>query len=88
MEMKMKAQLMERISLMVLLTLSAGGNAYSGGTSQPQTNVVAFTAACDGTEQRYVLMLPANSKADQPRTLRVACDAGSTRRVRVRIRIH
>jgi pimeloyl-ACP methyl ester carboxylesterase len=39
---------------------------------QLQSTDVAFTAACDGTEQRYVLMLPAGFKADQPHDLLIA----------------
>jgi pimeloyl-ACP methyl ester carboxylesterase len=44
----------------------------TAGADQAQTTDVAFTAACDGTEQRYVLMLPAGFKADQSHDLLIA----------------
>ena len=42
------------------------------GADQARTNDVAFTAACDGTEQRYVQMLPADYEAGQPHDLLIA----------------
>ncbi|MCU0786528.1 MAG: alpha/beta fold hydrolase [Verrucomicrobia bacterium] len=56
-------------ALLLLLANAAHGLA---GTNQAQIADVAFTAVCDGTEQRYVLMLPAGFKADQPHDLLVA----------------
>jgi predicted esterase len=42
------------------------------GADQAQIKDVAVTAACDGTEQRYVLMLPVSCEADQPHDLLIA----------------
>jgi dipeptidyl aminopeptidase/acylaminoacyl peptidase len=72
MEMTNETPMMKRISLMALLTLVMAGNALSNGNGHPQAEDIAFTAACDGTEQRYVLMLPAGFKSGQPHDLLVA----------------
>lgn len=37
-----------------------------------QSTDVAFTAACDGTEQRYALIMPAGHKPNTPRDLLIA----------------
>lgn len=62
--------------------LLLGFAAFSAGATEPsparQTAVldepqdVSFTARLDGTEQRYVLMLPANFDAQKPHSLLVA----------------
>jgi predicted esterase len=54
--------------LFALVTL---GGATAGADQAPFADVT-FAAACDGTEQRYVLMLPAGFKADQPHDLLIA----------------
>jgi pimeloyl-ACP methyl ester carboxylesterase len=58
---------MKRI-LPILLALGA----VTASTGRTETNDVAFSAACDGTEQRYVLMLPAGYKPGQPHDLLMA----------------
>lgn len=62
---------MKRISIL-LPTLLAGLNAFSDGSGESQTKDIAFTAACDGTEQRYVLMLPTNFQPEKPHDLLIA----------------
>jgi len=47
------------------------GNVLAG-TNEIQITDVAFTAACDGTEQRYVLMLPVGFQPGQPHDLIIA----------------
>jgi dipeptidyl aminopeptidase/acylaminoacyl peptidase len=42
------------------------------GVGRGQTNDVVFTAACDGTEQRYVLVQPAGFKPAQPHDVLIA----------------
>ena len=42
------------------------------GTNETQTTDVSFTAVCDGTEQRYVLMLPAGFETNQSHALLIA----------------
>ncbi|MBI3852859.1 MAG: prolyl oligopeptidase family serine peptidase [Verrucomicrobia bacterium] len=59
-------------TIFALLVLLANLGAVWGGTNDALTTDVAFTAACDGTEQRYVLMLPASFKSMQPHDLLVA----------------
>ena len=56
----------------VLLLLLASPSAVLGGTNETQTTDVPFTAKCDGTEQRYVLMLPAGFKREQSHDLLIA----------------
>lgn len=58
--------------LFVLLLLLASPSAGWGGTNETRTADVPFTAACDGTEQRYVLMLPPGFKPEQPHDLLIA----------------
>lgn len=63
---------------MALMILMLAGN-FSGARDQvtetsaaPALSDVSFTAKVDGTEQRYVLMLPAGFEARQPHSLLVA----------------
>jgi len=59
-------------TIFALLLLLANLDAAWGGTNDAQTTDVAFTAACDGTEQRYVLMLPTDFKLGQPYDMLIA----------------
>ncbi len=56
----------------VLLLLLASPSALWGGMNETQTTDIPFTAKCDGTEQRYVLMLPAGFKPERPHDLLIA----------------
>ena len=62
---------MKRVSSTLLILLASLG-AVRGETNGVLITDVAFTAACDGTEQRYVLLLPAGFKAGQPHDLLIA----------------
>lgn len=62
---------MKRILLLVLAIVGHLG-AVTAGADPARTNDVVFTAACDGTEQRYVLMLPAGFEPGQPHDLLIA----------------
>ncbi len=55
-----------------VLILFFGLGAGQGGTDSTQISDVAFTAFVDGTEQRYVLMLPADFRAEQPHDVLIA----------------
>ena len=61
---------MKKVCLLLLLLASVG--AGWGGTNDAQITDFAFTAAGDGTEQRYVLMVPAAFKPEQPHDLLIA----------------
>lgn len=62
---------MNRISILLLAFL-AGVSAALGGSNEVRIKDVAFTAVCDGTEQRYVVMLPDGFNPDQPHDLLIA----------------
>ena len=62
---------MRRILPILLVLLSVFG-AVTAGTEQTKINDIAFTAACDGTEQRYILTLPLGYQASQPHDLLIA----------------
>ena len=57
------------LGLVLLLLLAICGNLEAGTN---ETTDVAFTAAVDHTEQRYVLVLPADFKRDQPHDVLIA----------------
>jgi predicted esterase len=61
---------MKQVSVLLLLLASLG--AVRGATNAPPMTDVAFTATCDGTEQRYVMMLPADFRKEQPHDLLIA----------------
>ena len=56
----------------MLLVLFANVGAVRGATNDTPVNDVVFRANCDGTEQRYVLMLPADFKPKQRHDLLIA----------------
>ena len=56
-------------SVFVIILLSLAATACG---DEPQTTDVAFKADCDGSEQRYVLVLPAGFQADQPHDVLIA----------------
>jgi dipeptidyl aminopeptidase/acylaminoacyl peptidase len=58
--------------IFTLLSLLANLGAVRGETNGVRIRDVAFTAACDGTEQRYVLLLPAGFKPGQRHDLLIA----------------
>jgi pimeloyl-ACP methyl ester carboxylesterase len=58
--------------IFTLLLFLANLDAVRGETNGVRITDVAFTAACDGTEQRYVLVLPAGFKPREPRDLLIA----------------
>jgi hypothetical protein len=55
---------MKQVIFALLILLTQLG-AVRGETNGVRITDVAFTAACDGTEQRYVLLLPAGFKPGQ-----------------------
>ena len=55
----------------LLLLLAICGNVRAG-TNETEALDVAFTAAVDRTEQRYVLVLPADFKREQPHDVLIA----------------
>ncbi len=59
-------------ALFTLFILAAGLGAAPGQTNGARMTDVAFTAACDGTEQRYVVILPGDFKPGEPRDLLIA----------------
>ncbi len=59
-------------TIFALLILLAAGSATWGGTNDTTTTDVDFTAVSDGTEQRYVLVLPPGFKPEQPHDLLIA----------------
>ena len=62
---------MKRITTLIALTLVIG-TCISGTAAFSATPIdVAFRAKCDGTEQRYVLLLPPKFEADKPADLLV-----------------
>lgn len=61
---------MKRIFLLCFLGVSL--SAALGGTNETQTTDVPFTAKGDGTEQRYVLILPADFQPEQPHDVLIA----------------
>lgn len=64
---------MKRIKpVSALLLLLASLSTVLAGTNEVQITDVAFTAACDGSEQRYVLLLPAGYQPGQPHDLLIA----------------
>jgi len=62
---------MKRALFAVMLLLINAG-VVQGETNNVQITDVVFTAGCDGTEQRYVLVLPAGFKAEQSHDLLIA----------------
>jgi pimeloyl-ACP methyl ester carboxylesterase len=62
---------MKRV-VFALLILLANLGAVRGETNDVRITDVAFTAVCDGTEQRYVLLLPAGFKPGQSHDLLIA----------------
>jgi len=62
---------MKRVIFALLLLLANLDNGLAGTNEVPMTEI-AFTAACDGTEQRYVLMLPAGFQPGQPHDVLIA----------------
>jgi pimeloyl-ACP methyl ester carboxylesterase len=62
---------MKRVIFALLVLLANSGHGLAG-TNEAQITDVAFTAACDGTEQRYVLMLPAGFQPGQPHDVLIA----------------
>ena len=54
------------------LTLLSSLSVGLAGNGEARIEDVAFTAACDGTEQLYVLMLPANIQPEKPHDLLIA----------------
>lgn len=61
---------MKQFSALLLLLTNLSN--VLAGTNEVQTTDVSFTAACDGTEQRYVLMLPAGFETNQPHDVLIA----------------
>lgn len=61
---------MKTLFTLVLLLINVGHTLAD--TNETQTTDVSFTAVCDGTEQRYVLMLPAGFEASQSHDLLIA----------------
>ncbi len=57
------------LSTFVSLLLSLATTAFG---DEPQTTDIAFKAECDGSEQRYVLVLPAGFQADRPHDVLIA----------------
>ena len=60
-----------RLSWQLLLWL-AMWIAGTGWAAEPATRDIAFTAQCDGTEQRYVLVLPADFQPGEPHDVLIA----------------
>src|ERR1035441_4038539 len=58
--------------IFALLILLTNLGAVRGETNDVRITDVAFTAACDGTEQRYVLQMPAGFKPGQSHDLLIA----------------
>jgi dipeptidyl aminopeptidase/acylaminoacyl peptidase len=56
---------------LALILLGSPGSALAGTNDAPSTDV-AFTAMCDGTEQRYVLMLPASFQPEPQHDVLIA----------------
>ena len=61
-----------RASSWALLLLLANLGIVWGVTNETQTTDVPFTAASDGTEQRYVLVVPPGFKPEQPHDVLIA----------------
>lgn len=55
-----------------MLTLQIALLAALAADDLPRTRDMVFTAACDGTEQRYVLVLPEGFQADSPHDVLIA----------------
>jgi dipeptidyl aminopeptidase/acylaminoacyl peptidase len=62
---------MKRV-IFLLMILLAHNDAVRGETNNVQIKDVAFTATRDGTEQRYVLLLPPGFKPEQAHDLLIA----------------
>lgn len=62
---------MKRI-LPILIALLGAFDGITAGADQARTNDVAFIAACDNTEQRYVLVLPLGYRSDDPHDVLIA----------------
>ncbi|HUT93087.1 MAG TPA: alpha/beta fold hydrolase [Thermoguttaceae bacterium] len=50
--------------VLTILVFVGGSRLLDAGQPDPRVSDVVFVAKCDGTEQRYVLMLPAEFKTD------------------------
>ena len=58
--------------VLTILVFVGGSRLLDAGQPDPRVTDVVFVAACDGTQQRYVLMLPAEFRADAAHDLLIA----------------
>ncbi|HVW01904.1 MAG TPA: alpha/beta fold hydrolase [Planctomycetaceae bacterium] len=61
-----------RVSFLFVIAMAASSLVVAADAVDSKIEDVAFTAACDKTEQRYVLVRPAGDQNDKPRDVLIA----------------